>query len=52
MAILHALEPDLQRDLKGIAKMSELQERAGEHRVRLEKVIEGWRLVSMGKEGG
>ena len=52
VAILHALEPDLQRDLKGIAKMSELQERAGEHRVRLEKVIEGWRLVSMGKEGG
>jgi hypothetical protein len=51
VAILHALEPDLQRDLKGIAKMSELQRRAGEHRVRLEKGDEGWRLVSMPKEG-
>jgi len=51
VAILHALEPDLQRDLKGIAKVSELQGRAGEHRVRLEKGEEGWRLVSIGKEG-
>jgi len=51
VAILHALESDLQRDLKGIAKMSELQRRAGEHRVRLEKGDEGWRLVSMPKEG-
>lgn len=51
VAILHVLEPDLQRDLKGIAKMSELQRRAGEHRVRLEKGDEGWRLVSMPKEG-
>ena len=52
MAILHALEPDLQRDLKGIAKMSELQGRAGEYRVRLEKGEEGWRLVSRGKVEG
>jgi hypothetical protein len=51
VAILHALEPDLQRDLKGIAKMSELQGRAGEHRVRLEYGEEGWRLVPIGKEG-
>jgi hypothetical protein len=51
VAILHALEPDLQRDLRGIAKMSELRRRAGEHRVRLENGDEGWRLVSMGKEG-
>jgi len=52
VAILHALEPDLQRDLKGIAKISELQSRAGEHRVRLENGDKGWRLVSMGKVEG
>jgi hypothetical protein len=52
VAILHSLEPDLQRDLRGVAKMSELQGRAREHRVRLENGGEGWRLVSMGKEVG
>jgi hypothetical protein len=35
VAILHALEPDLQRELRGVAKMSELQGRAVEHRVQV-----------------
>lgn len=51
MAVLQALEPELQRELGGVGNMSGVQRRAGGRRVRLEGGGEGWRLVSMGKEG-
>ncbi|KAM0721921.1 hypothetical protein Q7P37_002846 [Cladosporium fusiforme] len=50
VAILHALDPALQREMLGIAKMSELQGRGEGRMVRLEDGDEGWRLVAMSKE--
>lgn len=51
VAILHALEPDLQREMRGVAKMSEMQVRGEGRVVRLEEGDEGWRLVEVEREG-
>jgi hypothetical protein len=50
IAILHALEPNLQKEMMGVTRMSELKSRSEGHLVRLEDGHDGWRLVLMLKE--
>lgn len=48
VAVLHALEPGLQREMGGVVKMSEVQEIGVQKRVRLDNVAgEGWMLVEV-----
>lgn len=51
LAVLHALEPRLQREMGGVDKMTDVQERSEGKLVRLEQVGgEGWRLVEVGEK--
>jgi hypothetical protein len=48
VAILHALEPGLQREMGGVVKMSEVQELCRQKQVRLDNIAGvGWMLVEV-----
>lgn len=51
LAVLHALDPDLQRQLAGIDKAIDMGSRDGRLAVRLQRMPDdGWRLFGSGKD--
>jgi len=51
LAVLHALDPDLQKQLAGIQKTHDMSARDADQSVRLQcTASDGWRLIGKGKE--